>query len=147
MTEDQKLCELFKVEDEIADVHGIETEHFLLLREEYRKHGGEQKIEDESTKVDESVLTSEIIELTQDVEKQPDEMTLTESRGGWSPTQKESWLMKSMENIMPIFDDSNPKIERTKTGVLVPFEKLMRIQKIMTPRTSPNYLKFRRQLY
>lgn len=86
LSEDDKLSELFRVEDEIADMHGIETEHFLLLREEYRKVGGEQKVEDESTKVEESVLTTSILEMTTDVEKQPDEMTMSEARGGWSDT-------------------------------------------------------------
>ena len=33
MGDDDKLVELFKVEDEIALTHNIETEHFLLLKE------------------------------------------------------------------------------------------------------------------
>lgn len=121
------MAELFKVEDEIADVHGIETEHFLLLKDEYRQTGGEQCVEDESTKVDESVMTQDILDMTKDVEMQPDEMTLRESHGGWTMTLKATWLTKAMENIMPIFDEKNPRIEEGKTGVRVPFLKLMQL--------------------
>jgi flagellar biosynthesis GTPase FlhF len=43
--DDDKLVEIFKIEDETAQEHGIETEHFLLLRKEYAEQEEKERKE------------------------------------------------------------------------------------------------------
>ena len=40
--DDDKLAELFKIEDQIAQTHGIETEHFILMKDEFKKQDDEK---------------------------------------------------------------------------------------------------------
>ena len=43
------LIERFKIEDTIYDTHGVETEHFLLLKENYAELQNKAANETEST--------------------------------------------------------------------------------------------------
>ena len=79
--DDDKLVELFKIEDEVSLEHGIETEHFLLLRKENTDQ--EQK-EWKANNPEEKDTVQEILvkieKITKNVQRQPDEM----SDGQWN---------------------------------------------------------------
>jgi hypothetical protein len=45
MSEEDRLIELYKIEDAIAMQHNIETEHILMLKNEYRNKQEEEEQE------------------------------------------------------------------------------------------------------
>jgi len=65
MSEQQRLIELFKIEDEIADSHNIETEHIMMLKNDYRNK--RDKEDEEISTAEESMISQQIKDMTKDI--------------------------------------------------------------------------------
>ena len=87
MSEFQRLVELYKIEDQIALNHTIETEHILMLKNDYRNK--QQEEEQEISTAEESFISQQITEMTKEIDLQPKEMALSLKEGGWNTKQKE----------------------------------------------------------
>ena len=65
MSEQQRLIELFKIEDEIADSHNIETEHIMMLKNDYRNK--RDKEDEEISTAEESMISQQIKDMTKGI--------------------------------------------------------------------------------
>ena len=65
MSEQQRLIELFKIEDEIADSHNIETEHIMMLKNDYRNK--RNKEDEEISTAEESMISQQIKDMTKGI--------------------------------------------------------------------------------
>ena len=65
MSEQQRLIELFKTVDEIADSHSIETEHIMMLKNDYRNK--RDKEDEEISTAEESMISQQIKDMTKGI--------------------------------------------------------------------------------
>jgi len=76
---------------------------------------------------------------TLDTKGQPDEMALSEAEGGWNNQKKEAWFEENIKLVCPIFEAQDSQL-------VLPFEKLMQLHKIMVCRPHPKHLDNRQTL-